>query len=79
MLDSTQSQLKSLLLEKYDDVFRDELGTMNSIRAELRVKDDALPRFYPPCPAMKEAIEREIHWLEEADAVSKRFREVSHD
>ena len=45
MLDITQTRLKSLL-EKYIDVFKDELGTMNSIRAELRVKDDATPCFH---------------------------------
>ena len=34
MLDTTQARLK-LLLEKYSDVFKDELGTMNSIRANF--------------------------------------------
>ena len=76
MLDTTQSRLKSLL-GKYSDVFKDELGTMNSIRAELRVKDNATPRFHRPRPvpfALKEAIERELHRLEEAGIVKK----VSH-
>ena len=49
MLDSTQSQLKALL-EKYGNVFRDELGTMNSIQAVLRVKDNASPRFHRSRP-----------------------------
>ena len=34
MLDTTQAQLK-LLLEKYSDVFKDELGTMNSLQANF--------------------------------------------
>ena len=41
-----QTRLKSL----YSDIFRDELGTMNSIRAELLVKENALPRFHRPRP-----------------------------
>ena len=63
MLDSTQLQLKAFL-EKYGDVFRDQLGTMTSIREEVSVKDDASPRFHRPHPmpfTMKEAVEREIH------------------
>ena len=76
MLDTTQSRLKSLL-QKYGDVFKDELGTMNSIRAELRVKADASPRFHRPRPvpfALKEAVEKEIHRLEAAGILKK----VSH-
>ena len=76
MLDATQTRLKSLL-DEYSDIFKDELGTMNSIRAELRVKEDARPRFHRPRPvpfALKEAVEREIHRLEETGILNK----VSH-
>ena len=40
ILDTTQSQM-----EKWSNVFKDELGTMNSIQAELNV---AMPRFHWP-------------------------------
>ena len=55
-----ETRLKSLL-DKYSDIFKDELGTMNSIRAELLVKENASPRFHRPRPvpfALKEAVER---------------------
>ena len=42
MLDTTQSRLKSLL-QKYGDVFKDELGTINSIGA-LDTDQHPLPR-----------------------------------
>ena len=61
ILETTQTRLK-LLLDKYSDIFKDELGTMNSIRAELLVKENASPRFHCPRPvpfALKEAIERD--------------------
>jgi hypothetical protein len=40
-LETSQTRLKSLL-DKYSDIFKDELGTMNSIRAELLVKENAI-------------------------------------
>ena len=73
ILDTTQSRLKSML-EEHKEVFKDELGTMNSIRAKLQVKENATPRFHRPRPvpfALKEAIEREIHRLEEAGILKK--------
>ena len=76
ILETSQTRLKSLL-EEYSDIFKDELGTMNSIRAELLVKEDASPRFYRPRPvpfALKEAIERELQRLEESGILKK----VSH-
>ena len=73
MLDTTQTRVKSLL-EEYGEVFKDELGTMNSIRAELRVKEGATPRFHRPRPvpfALREAIEQELHRLEESEILKK--------
>ena len=47
---------------------------MNSIQAELRVKDDAMPHFHQPLPvpfAPKEAVDKEIHRLWEAGILKK--------
>ena len=76
ILDTTHTQVKSLLKE-YDEIFRDELGTMNSIRASLKLKEDISPRFYRPRSlpfALKEPVEQELHRLEEAVILTK----VSH-
>ena len=76
ILETSQTRLKSLL-DKYSDIFKDELGTMNSIRAEPLVKENASPRFHRPRPvpfALKEAIEREIQRLEKSGIL----KEVSY-
>lgn len=78
IVENSQTRLKSLS-EEYSVIFKDELGTMNSIQAELHVlvKEDASPQFYHPRPvpfALKEAIERELQWLEESGILKK----VSH-
>ena len=44
IVENSQTRLKSLL-EEYCAIFKDELGTMNSIRAELLVKEDAYHGF----------------------------------
>jgi hypothetical protein len=59
-IETSQTRLKSLL-DKYSDIFKNELGTMNSIRAELLVKENASPRFLHPRSVqfvLNEAIER---------------------
>ena len=51
------------LQQKYGDVFREELGTMQNIKAELKVMKEAKPRFHRPRTmpfALKEAVEREL-------------------
>ena len=62
------------LLDKYSDIFKDELATMNFIRTKPLVKENASPRFHHPRPvpfALKEAIEREIQRLEESGILKK--------
>ena len=54
------------LLQKYGDVFREELGTMQNIKVELKVMKGAKPRFHRPRTmpfALKEAVERELKRL----------------
>ena len=47
ILETSQTRLKSLL-DKYSDMFKDELGTMNSIRAGER---ECLTTFSPSAPS----------------------------
>ena len=65
------------LLKEYNEIFRDELGTMNSIQASLKLKENATPRFCRPRPlpfALKGPVEQELNRLEEAGILEK----VSH-
>eukprot|EP00731_Ephydatia_muelleri_P019518 Em0012g343a len=53
---------------KYADVFKAELGTMKGIKAKLVLKAGAVPKFIRSRPvpfALKEAVEEELHCLEE--------------
>ena len=43
-MDATETKLRTLL-EMYKEVFRDELGTMNSVKAELKLKENVTPKF----------------------------------
>ena len=48
------------LLDKYSDIFRNELGTLKGIQVKLVVPDDAPAKFFKPHPvpyAIREAIE----------------------
>ena len=63
---SVQSGLDTLL-QKYDGIFQEEIGTMNVIRADLKVRENATPRFHRPRQipfALKEPVERELKRLE---------------
>eukprot|EP00731_Ephydatia_muelleri_P019530 Em0012g355a len=56
------------LMHKYADVFKAELGTMKGIKAKLVLKAGAVPKFIRSRPApfaLKEAVEQEIHCLEQ--------------
>ena len=64
-------------LETYKEVFRGELGTMNSVKAELKLKENVIPKFHRPQPvpfALKGAVEQELAQLEEKGILKK----VSH-
>ena len=72
ILDNTHARVESLLKE-YDEIFQDELGTMNSIK----LKENVTPRFHRSRPLpfpLKEPIEQELHPLEEAGILTQ----VSH-
>ena len=61
------------VLSKYDDVFKDELGTLKDIKATISVKPDAVPKFHKArvLPfAMKEKVEKELERLEKEGVIS---------
>ncbi|KAK9515825.1 hypothetical protein VZT92_026433 [Zoarces viviparus] len=63
----------SEVLDKYSEVFREELGTLKDVKASIRVKPDAPPKFckHRPLPfAMKDRVEEELRKLEEANIIS---------
>lgn len=54
-------------------VFRDELRTLNDIKATISVKPDATPKFHKARPlpfAMKEKVEKELKRLEKEVIIS---------
>ena len=75
-MDTNQRRLHEML-KRYDEVFRDELGTMKTIKAELKLTENATPKFHRPRTvpfALKGAVEQELKRLEEKGVLKK----VSH-
>ena len=67
------SQLTALL-DKYSEVFTEELGTIKPFQAKLVVDPKATPRFHRPRPvpyALKKAVEEELDRLERAGVLEK--------
>ena len=65
-MDTNQTRLNEML-KRYDEVFQDELGTMKTIKAKLRLRENATPKFHQPRTvlfALKEAVEQELNRLE---------------
>ncbi|XP_062846979.1 uncharacterized protein K02A2.6 [Trichomycterus rosablanca] len=61
------------VLEKYSEVFKEELGTLKEIKATISVKPDATPKFHKSRPlpfAMKERVEDELQRLEKENIIS---------
>ena len=66
-LDTNQTRLHEIL-KRYGEVFQDELGTMKTIKAELKLKENATPKFHRlrTVPfALRRAVEQELNRLEE--------------
>ena len=60
------------LVEKYEDVFKDTLGTMCHYQAKLHLKPDARPKFWRSRQVpftLKEGIEKELNRLQEAKII----------
>ena len=62
------------MLPQQQSVFKDELGTIQGVKAKLYVKPDSKPKFFKPRPvphALKEAIEQELDRLESMGVIEK--------
>ena len=62
------------MLEKYQEVFREELGTVRDLTASITVKEGSQPKFFRPRSvpfAIKEAVGAEIDRLEAAGILEK--------
>ena len=62
------------VLTQHQSVFKDELGTMQGVKAKLYVKPDSKPKFFKPRPvpqALKGAIEQELDRLESMGVIEK--------
>jgi hypothetical protein len=65
------------LMQQYQSLFAEGLGTVTPYKATLQVQPDAIPRFFKPHPvpfAIKEAIGQELDRLEQQGIIEK----VSH-
>ena len=72
-LDKGQAQVQ-VLLQKYEEVFAKDLGTMHHFQASLKVQRDSKPLFYKPRPvpfALKEALGKELDGLENEGILEK--------
>ena len=62
------------VLTQHQSVFKDELGTIQGVKAKLYVKPDSTPKFFKPRPvphAVKGAIEQELDRLESIGVIEK--------
>ena len=51
------------LLKRYDVIFKQELGKIKDIKAKVRVREEATPKFFKPRPvayALRERVEQEL-------------------
>ena len=68
------SQGVEQILEKYLDLFREELGTLKGVEIKLSVSKDTVPRFKRPRSvpyALRGAIERDLERLENLGVIEK--------
>ena len=61
-MDTNQTRLHEML--KRYDVFQDELGTMKTIKAKLKLKENAIPKFHRPHTVPFAPVEQELNRLE---------------
>ena len=62
------------LLQEYDTIFTDELGTITPLKAKLVVSPTAVPRFHRPRPvpyALKPLVEQELDRLERSGVLER--------
>ena len=62
------------ILDKYEEVFRDELDLVDMVPVKLHLKEGSTRKFCRPCPvpfAIKGVVEKEIRHLEEEGVLVK--------
>ncbi len=62
------------LLEKYQEIFKDELGTINPYKVDLAVMPEARPKFHRPRSvpyALKASVEEELNRLENSGVLER--------
>ena len=62
------------LLEQYQEVFKEELGTLKGVQARLTLQPGAAPKFFRPRSvpyALREAIEKDLERLEQLGVIEK--------
>ena len=67
------TELESLLY-KYDELFKEELGTMRGVNAKLSMKEDATPKFCRARPvpyALREAIEKDLSRMQQLGVIER--------
>ena len=72
-LNKSQNKV-NILIQKYPEVFQEDLGTMKSFKAHLHLKEGVTPKFCRPRKvpfAIKESVGKELDRLEEAGIVIK--------
>jgi len=60
------------VLDKYSEVFKNELGTLKGVKAKLSVKPGTKPQFSRPRQvpyALRDAVDRQLKWLEDAGVI----------
>ena len=73
-LDQSPKYKVEALLSKYAEIFRDELGTVHSMKVKLHVKPGNRPKFYKPRSvpfAVKSAIEQELERMESSGILQR--------
>ena len=73
-VNSVSSPCYQPLLDKYTEVFNDELGTLKFMKVQLQVQSHVAPKFCKPRPvpfALKEALERELLRLKQLGILQK--------
>ena len=74
VLSSDTTQKLSRLLKEYQEIFSDELGTVQNFQAELTVEENAQPKFCKPRSVplpLKEAIKEKLDRLERVGVLEK--------
>jgi len=60
------------ILDKYDTIFKDELGTIQGVTAKFHINPDAQPKFYKACPvpyALQSKVEDELNRLQDTGVI----------